>query len=110
MPHPFHVLCEMGGRPRNLPYGNCENALTTLIFNKKAASGAARCPISRFSDMSNRESLPAPASRPGPAKDTSHPCAVHPAAVPSPPPHRRRLQIIMVSWSTIKVVSRVALD
>jgi len=27
VPHPFHVLCEMGGKPRNQPYRNCENAL-----------------------------------------------------------------------------------
>ena len=26
MPHPFHVLCEMGGKPQNLPPGNYENA------------------------------------------------------------------------------------
>jgi len=27
VPHPFHVLCEKGGKPRNPPYRNSENAL-----------------------------------------------------------------------------------
>jgi hypothetical protein len=27
VPHPFHVLCEMGGKPQNQPHKNYENAL-----------------------------------------------------------------------------------
>ena len=32
MPHPFHVLCEKGGKPRNPPYRNSENALDGAEF------------------------------------------------------------------------------
>jgi hypothetical protein len=30
VPHPFHVLYEMGGKPRNQLYSNTENALTRM--------------------------------------------------------------------------------
>jgi len=48
VPHPFHVLCEMGGKPRNQPYHNPENALPcfSLIFEHfvqhSAQAGRAR--------------------------------------------------------------------
>jgi len=32
VPHPFHVLCEMGGKPEDLPHGNCDNALGGKTF------------------------------------------------------------------------------
>jgi len=40
VPHPFHVLCEMGGKPLNPPYKNCENALTLQIRSLPLALSA----------------------------------------------------------------------
>ena len=41
MPHPFHVLCEKGGKPRNPLYRNSGNALEVRFGAAEAVRGVS---------------------------------------------------------------------
>jgi hypothetical protein len=53
VPHPFHVLCEKGGKPRSPPSRNSENALEGFSFSPVCCAGrslpsaalAAQCTV-----------------------------------------------------------------